>query len=192
MGQYESLADLRKKVREELEARAASSVDEAYRSQAVDGLVERAQIKYPPMMLEQELDGVLEDYDRRLREQRLTLEDYLKIESKTKEQFREEQRPTAEERLKRALVLGKIVELERLTVTDDDVDSEINAFVQLVGASGENLRKSLASRSSRKALAMDLITGKAVRRVAEIAKGENIPLPGAEVQAEAEMAAQEL
>jgi len=99
---------------------------------------------------------------------------------------------TAEKRLKRALVLGKIVELERLTVTDDDVDSEINAFVQLVGASGENLRKSLASRSSRKALAMDLITGQALRRVAEIAKGENIPLPGAEVQAEAEMAAQEL
>jgi trigger factor len=192
MGDYESLADLRQKVRAELEARARASVDDEYRSKAVDALVDQAQIKYPPMLLQQELDGVVEDYDRRLREQRLTLDDYLKIEKKTKEQFREEQLPTAERRLKRALVLGKIVELERLTVSDEDVDAEIDAFVQLVGAAGENMRKSLSNRNSRNALAVDLITGKAVRRVADIAKGEDIPLPEpeAKVEAAAEAAAE--
>ena len=46
--------------------------------------------------------GLCSNFDRRLREQKLTLEDYLKIEGKTAEQFREEMKPQAEARMKRS------------------------------------------------------------------------------------------
>lgn len=178
MGEYESLEDLRTKVRDELQARAEEDTRDGYEQQVVAQLVEQATVNYPPVILERELDGMLEDFDARLRQRRLTLDDYLKIEGKTKEQWREENRPRAQERLKRALVLGKVVELEKLTVSDQDVEDEITHLsAPWGGERSAEMRRLLSTDQARGSLALDVLTDKALARIAAIARGEDIPLP---------------
>jgi trigger factor len=145
--------------------------------------VEQATVKYPPVLLERELDDMLEDLDRRLREQRLTLDDYLKIEKKTKEELREEYKPQAESRLKRALVLSTVVELEGLEISPEDIENQITTLSAPLGEHADQLRKTFASDAGRRMLASDLLTHKALARLTALAKGEIVPPPVVEAPA---------
>lgn len=192
MGEYESLEDLRTKARQVLLERAERDVEADYQSQAVDKLVEQTTVNYPPIVLDNELDGMLEDLDHRLHEQNLTLDDYLKIEGKTREQLREEYAPQAQERLRRSLALGKLVDLEQLSVSDAEVEDEINRFSALFGQESSVIRQSLSSAQSRNALALEVLTNAALKRLSAIAKGEDVPPLGVATEsAEAVVAAVE-
>jgi trigger factor len=182
MGEYQDLAGLRQRVREELVRQAERKVEDEYGRQVVEKLVEQAEVKFPPVLLEQELDDMVEDLDRRLREQRLTLEDYLKIESKTKEQLRDELKPQAVQRLKRALVLSQIVEREQLKTGPDEVEAEITRLSAPWGEYSDRMRRALSTDRARVSLATDLLANKAVQRLAAVARGEAIAPPEAASQ----------
>lgn len=185
MGDYASLLDLRVKVRQELQKRAEAEADAEYARQVMDRVVEGATVRHPPVLLEGELDDMLDDLDRRLREQNITLEDYLKIQSKTRDALRSELEPRARERLKRALVLGRVVEVEKVRVAEQDVDERIGSLSSVWGEQAAAVKDILSSDRSRRSIGMDLLTDRAVRRLASIARGESPPIEN-ETPAEAE------
>lgn len=172
LGDYESLADLRQKTREGLLAVAKRRQESEYSQSAVDVMVAAASIKYPPILLKEEVDGMVEDLDRRLREQRLTLDDYLRIQNLTIEKVREDLEPSANERLRRALVMNKVVELEGLKVTDEEINARLELMSALFGEDGDRYRKVLSSDTGRRSLRLDLLTERSMQRIVAITKGE--------------------
>jgi trigger factor len=128
-------------------------------------------------LLREELDLMVRDLDRRLRDQRLTLADYLKIEKKTEEELRTEMEPRARIRLLKSLALGKVVEAESLSVVPADVDAEIERLASPLKDQAENLRKLLDTPASRHRIELDLLTEKAVRRLADIGRGQAAGAP---------------
>lgn len=131
VGDYETLEDLKAELRRQLEAEAEDRF--AYR--ALTALVERAEIEFPPVLLEEQIDDLLEEFDRDLRREGLNLENYLAMRKQTKEGFREEIAPQAEERLKLALVLNRFIELEGL---ENEPDATRKAMERLAAiAKGE-------------------------------------------------------
>jgi len=186
VGEFQTLEELKARVREDLEKQAERAAEREYNDKALNALVAQTTIVYPPQLLKTELDDMLEDLDNRLREQKLTLEDYLKIEGKTQEQLREEYKPRAEERLKRALVLGRIVEAEKLEVQPEEVLESIQQQAQVWGDQAGRVMEFLNSDKGRQSLVVDMLTTKALKRLAAIARGEEIPAPAA---SEAEPAA---
>lgn len=181
-GDYASMDDMRAKVREGLVRQATREKDREYSTQVMDKLLEQTTIKYPPLLLDQELDSMLHDLDHRLKEQRLTLEDYLKIEGKTKDELEAEYRPLADKRLKRSLALGRLIEQEKLSVNDADVEQEIERFTAIFSGNADAaaIRKSLDTPESRSSMAMEILSNRAVERLVALAKGEEVPLPAAE------------
>ncbi len=175
LGEYESLDDLRTKVRQDLENQAKRASDREYGDKVLNQVVAGATVTYPPVLIEQEMDDILHNLDHRLRDQGLTLEDYLKIEKKSREEFREEQKPNAEERLKRALVLGKLVELEGIDLQPDDVVGRIEQLSAMWGERADEMRKALNVDATRRSLTVDMLTERAMQRLMAIARGETVP-----------------
>lgn len=186
LGEFQTFEELQNRVREDLRRQAERSTEREYSDTVLNQLVEQSKIVYPPHLLEQELQDMLEDLDSRLREQNLTLDDYLKIESKTKEQLNDENRPRAEQRLKRALVLGRLVEAEQLEVAPEEVKAEIDRQSALFGDQAGRVLQILNSDKGRQSLVIEMLTNKAVQRLAAIARGEAPPLPTEEDTAPAE------
>ncbi len=191
IGDYEDLLDLRLKVRQELQETARRQAEEAYAEKVLEALVDQAAVRYPPVLLEEEIHELLHDLDQHLRARNLTLEDYLRIEGKTASELREELRPQAERRLARALVLGRLVEVEDLEVSDEEVEAEIERMVGPLGPQGEELRRFFQQPTARKRIALDLLTKKAVDRLVAIARGEVEEAPSAEAQPEPAVSAAE-
>ncbi len=173
LGDFESLLDLRVKLRENLQKQAEMEAEAQHRDEVMQKLVEGASVEYPPIVLQEETEHLLRDLRMRLGNQKLTLEDYLKIEGKTEEDLRKELEPEAIERIKRGLVLGKLVEVEELKVEDDEIDAEIKRLTEPLGPEPDKrLLEAFESPAGRQRIAMDVLTDKAIRRIIAIAKGE--------------------
>ncbi len=178
IGEFESLLDLRVKLRESLQKQAERDAEGEYTEEVVEQLVQQASVSYPPAVLEEETERLLRDLSVRLHSQNLTLEDYLKVESKSLDDLRKELEPDARERIARGLILGEIVDQEGLDVEDVEIEDEIKRIVEPLGAEGtQELRKAFQSDAGRRRVALDLLTEKAVERLLAIARGEQIEPP---------------
>lgn len=121
----ETLADLRKKIRESLEAEAAESARRLFEHQVVDALVASATFEVAPMLIDHETDHLLYNQQQALAQYRMPLDRYIQGIGKTADDFVKEARISAEDRLKRQLVMEKFAEAENITVSDEAVDAEV-------------------------------------------------------------------
>jgi trigger factor len=172
VGDYETLLDLRVKAREGLAESAEREAEAEYAEKALEKVGDGATVTYPPLLADQEVDDLLHDIVHRLEAQNLTLEDYLKAENQTEADVREDLRPRAEERVKRALMLGKVVEEEELAVTDEDISGRIQQLAGSVQDPEGKIFKALNTPQSRRRVENDLLFERAISRLVSIAKGE--------------------
>jgi len=119
-GNYETLEDLKAELRRELQTK----VEEEFANRALSALVERAQIAFPPVMLEREIDDWLKRFEQGLKQQNLNLQNYLAMRKLSEEEFRREISPQVEAALKRSLALGKLAELEGVDLDSEEVANE--------------------------------------------------------------------
>jgi len=150
--------------------------ESAYVDRVIDEALKAARIEFPPLMVDEELDEMLERTDKRVRDQGLNLEEYLKVLGKTRDEYRAEMRPTAEARIRRGLLLSRVVEMEGLRVEGAEIDRGIDAASAAYGQQADTVRKTLSKDESRRRLELELLTQKALNRLAAIAKGEAPPL----------------
>jgi trigger factor len=181
VGDYASLADFRARLREDLQGQEEHAAIHRYEDAAVNKLTEVAQVCYPPLMVEQELDRMMDELDQRIRrEQNLGLDDYVKMTHQTKDELRQNLQVAAERRLKQSLVLSELARQEKLTVSDEEIKNQER---MLMGAFGENpqaVKTLLSSPQGHAVMLRDVITGKSVARLVAIAKGEAPELPADE------------
>jgi trigger factor len=111
------------------------------------------------------------------------LDTYLGMLGKSRELYKQELRPAAEERLKKRLVMREVAEREGLTVEDEEVEAEIDRLSEMMGEQAGQMREVLESPGGRLTVADDLMVGRVQKRIVAIAKGEAPPL---EEAAEAE------
>ncbi len=177
IGDFETMADVRETVRSEMQERADKEMEDAYRQGLVDQLVAGAEVDYPLVLLEQEVSLLLEQMDKRLRRERLTLADYYRIEKTSEEEVRKGLKPRAEQRLVRSLALGELAHLEQLSVPESDLDAAVASLSYVYRNQSPNMRELLLhSPELRRSVAVDALAGLALQRLSAIAKGENPPI----------------
>lgn len=184
VGDYDSLDGLRAALREEMETAALQKLESEYLDMVLDAMIEAAvKIEYPPQAVDREANLVLGQMERNLAASGLKLDTYLGMLGKTREGYRQELRPSAEERMKKRLVLDEIARLENLEADAEAVEAEIERLSEMMGPNAEQMREMLESPEGRQSLSEDLITAKAQEMAIKIGKGE--------VRVEAEVAGKE-
>jgi trigger factor len=184
VGAYDSLDDLRAALREEMETAAFQQTESEYPDRVLDAMIESAvKVEYPPQAVDREANLVLSQMERNLAMSGLQLDTYLGMIGKTREGYRQELRPAAEDRLQKRLVLEQVAEAEGLEADPDAVEAEIDRLSEAAGEETEQMRAMLESPEGRLSIASDLVMTQAQERVIQIGKGEIED----EVEAEAEV-----
>ncbi|MEP6753305.1 MAG: trigger factor [Candidatus Dormiibacterota bacterium] len=158
-GAHENVESFRKSTRDKLEE-SAKEMAKLDREQAVvKGLVESSTVDVPVALVDRELTGQLESMERTLNRQGLKLERYFEYMGKNINQWVEEERPAAEQRLKVDLVLGEYAKQQDLEPSAEDVtsyledqagaDEELKGQVEELKRS-ESARRYFASRLRRR------------------------------------------
>jgi len=187
VGNFDSFKELEAHVKEQLHQKAQQEADDEYAAQVLEAIIEQAQVEYPPVMLQETLDDMSEEFEQKVkRETRLSLEDYLRLQNKTLEEIQEGWKPSAESRLKRALVLGDVVEMEEIEVNEEEIRAHIEQISAPWGVRAEEMRASLNSDQSRNTITRYLLAQKAVQRLVAIARGEAPDLTSKETEEQEE------
>ncbi len=183
VGDFDTLEELRQSIRDQFEENAQEEADAAYIEEVFDVFVSEAEIEYPPDMVEDQIDSIVEDVETRLEPQGLSLDDYFKFINQSEEEFRESSQPQAERAIQRGLLMGELASREHLDVEGEEVEERIAALSTQWGERAGEVRDVLSEPDSVRSIASSVLTDKAVQRMVAIAKGEAPPLD--EVEAEA-------
>ncbi len=173
------LTGLRASTKEELERSALSQAKSEYCSQVLEQIVAGAEIKYSDMMLDQQIDGMIGEFERNLSQQRISLDDYYRLTSSTKDDLREQHRESAANSLRHSLVLREIVSAQDITISDEDLESRLDAMISGYGASPE-IRKLFDTPQMRDNIRNELVMSHANEHLYAIGRGED---PAAAVDA---------
>jgi trigger factor len=178
---FETMEALRAHVVGRITEEAQSQADYEFQELSLASLLENATINASDLLLEREIQNLQQERERMLRNQRLDLDTYLSYIGKTEEEFQEELRPVAEDRLNRMLVLRKLAQEEQIEVAPEEVQEEVDSMVS--SSSEENaaaMRRALNSEDTRESIRASLLNRKVMERLMEIFQG----IEGAEDLAE--------
>ncbi len=127
LGNFETLEELRKSIREQLEAENQREYDQQYVSEIIDQIIEGATIKYPPQVLEEEIEHVMESVKEDLSKQKMDLDTYLKLRELDQEKFIEDEiKPAAVKRLQTSLVVEEIARQEKIELDSDELETAVS------------------------------------------------------------------
>ena len=147
-------ADLKKKALERKKKAAEEAVENILVQQIVDGI--KGEI--PEAMFTNRLNQSVEEFNYRLQSQGMSLDLYLKYTGSTIEQFRDTFRPQAEMQVKYRLALEKIVELENIKATEEELEAEYAKLAEGYGVDVDKVKSVIPASEVEK----DVAVGKAI------------------------------
>jgi len=163
---YDNLRRMRKKVTADLRTQAEDKNRLESKQKALDALVKISEVKYPPILEDEEITGLLRDEARRWGFRELT--DYLKRANKTEEELKQELRPIAQKRLIEGLVLVKLAEEEKIEINSSEVDNKVGEIVN-DAEDKEKARQFLSLPQVKQSIEQSLRTQKTMDRLLQIA-----------------------
>ena len=123
--EFTSLDDVRTRIREGMEAERKHAVEHEAKDKLVAELVKRNELEVPEALVERQIDIRLERGLRALTQQGMRAEDIKKMDF---ERLRVGQRDQALHDVKASLLLEKVAEEEKIEVTDQEIEKEIEAL----------------------------------------------------------------
>lgn len=177
VGEFETMDELQKMVRENLERQSKSEYDEEYNNKVINEILKDTQVKYPPQMLENEIDLMIRQLENRLAEQKLDMPTYLKTRRMEEADLRKELLPAAEARMKRSLTLFEISKAEEIKVEPDELQNETVRTLDSINRiySPKEARKMVSEpfiNNMVSSIAADLTIAHTFERLQEFAKSD--------------------
>lgn len=173
---FDSVNALRQRIRDDIRTADEQQRENRYHDQILTQLVDRANIDFPPVMLDIEVDRMIHDQAQRIGAGH-NLEGYLAALGKSDEEARAEIRPVAETRLRRSLVLSQLTGAENIEVADGEIEGEIENMTAAAGPQAEQLRQMFDSENGRDTIRRNLLTRKTLARLVEIATQDGAAEP---------------
>jgi len=174
LGEFDSLDALRRHVRADLEHEAGHAAERQLRQDVLKQLSSRVPFPVPESLVDREIERRLEDFARRLMEQRIDPRQ-ANIDWAA---FREGQRAPATEAVGSAIVLDEVAKRDDIGVTDEDLDTELQRYAEQTGHSVASIKARLQKDGELGRLAAGLRREKTVAHVLSKARIKPISQEG--------------
>ena len=140
LGEFTSLDQVRKQIRENMQAERKHDAEREAKDKLVNELVKRNDFEVPESLVDRQIDLRLERGLRALAAQGMKMEDMKKMDLP---RLRAGQRDQAVQDVKSSLLLDRIAELENIDVGEDELNHEIEALAQQTKQTSEAVRARL-------------------------------------------------
>jgi trigger factor len=164
--EFDSLETLKTKIREDLTQRSKSESDHRLRSEVMKELLQGHQFEVPQSLVEQQTSHRLESIVRDMIGRG--------IDPRTRdvnwEGAREEMKAQAEEDVRATMLLEQIAEQENITVSDEEIEAEIDAITIASRQPKEQVRAALTKDGGERSIAHRLRNRKALDLLIENAQ----------------------
>lgn len=130
VSEFDSLEELKADIRSKALEQAQKQIDAAFEQACIDKAAGNVTVDMPNALVESELDNQMERFAYQLQMSGYSMEQYAKMMGGDVSTMRNAFRPAAEKQAKTNVTLAKIVEVEGITVSQEDMDAEYEALAK--------------------------------------------------------------
>ena len=178
IGEFSTYDEFYNAVKNSLEEQAKEEYNEDYDNRVLNEVISISKIKYPPQMLEHEIDRAIDNLNERLLQQHMDIDLYLKTRNIDMAKLKEELLPSTETKIKKSLILMEINEKEKIDIDQDELSQATTRTIDAIYQNWpkEKAQKYLSNQESMSYIVsnimMDMLTQKTIEKLRSIASGQ--------------------
>lgn len=165
--EVETLDELKGKIQSRLKEQKEHTAKHEVENTILEKAAENAEIDVPEVMVDNEVDRMVKEFEQNLQQQGLNLELYTQFSGQDLDALKETMKEDAEKRVRVSLTLEAIVKAENVEVTDEEVDKELENMSEMYNMPADQIKQILGSTDSIKE---DLKMNKAVQLLVDNSK----------------------
>ncbi|MBQ2701867.1 MAG: trigger factor, partial [Clostridia bacterium] len=142
----ETIEEYKAKTKERLQAQADRRSTDATENSILEAISANAEVEIPQAMIEREIDGLVQKFEYQLMYQGLKLQDYLDFLKVTVSDFKKNYEEQAKKNVLSQLIIGKIIETEKIEATEEEVNAQIEKQAASVEKSFDEYKKGMDPR----------------------------------------------
>ncbi|MDP4171508.1 MAG: trigger factor [Bacillota bacterium] len=142
--EVESLDELKAKIKTRLEESKKHEAEHHVRDTVVEKAAANAQVEVPTVMVENEINRMMQEFEQRLQMQGMNLELYFQFSGQDEKALREQMKTEAEGRVLNNLTLEAIAKAENLEVSEDEVMAEVDKMAEMYNMTPANIISALS------------------------------------------------
>ena len=127
---FDTMEEYKKDLSEKLHAEKIEAAKTADEDKVVAKVIENATMEIPDQMVEEQVNGMVNDYARRLESQGISFKQYVEITGMTAEKIGEQMKPQAIKRIQTRLVLEAVVKAENIQADDAAVEEQFDKMAE--------------------------------------------------------------
>ncbi|MGD9901197.1 MAG: trigger factor [Spirochaetales bacterium] len=143
MSEFETLKDWEADVKKHLQEKNAEQAKLEADNTLIQTVTDNAKVEVPEIMVEEQIDSFIKEFEYRLMYQGLKLEDYIQMMGTTLEDLRKGRRQDAIATVKTRLVLEAILKAEKIDVVEEEFKGKLAELAKAEGKSEKEFEKTL-------------------------------------------------
>ena len=169
VSEFDTLAEYKEDVKKNLQEKKEKEAKDAKEEAVIEAIIETAEMDIPEAMIETQQRQMVDEFAQRISMQGLAMEQYFQFTGTNYNQMVEQMKPQAEKRVKSRLVLEAVVDAEKIEVTDEEYDKEIETMAEVYQMEADKVKEMLGEKEAKN-IRKDLAIRKAAEFVVENAK----------------------
>ena len=166
VSEFDTLDELKKSVKAQLEDAKKADADNKVVNDLLEEVVKGIEVEIPAVMIEEEIDNIVNNFNYRLQSQGLDLNTYLSYTGMEMAAFRDGYKENAEAQVKLSLAIEAIAKAEGIEATEDEINAEYETVAKTYNMDVETVKKAIPADS----LTAQVKSNKAVQFVKDNAK----------------------
>lgn len=162
MGDYKSLSDLEKKVKENIKKRLKREAEQTFQSEILRNVVENSKLDVPDKMVENRVNSMMNQFTEGLHKQGISLDEYLEATNSDLDKIKSDFKKDALDQIKSALVLEAIAKKEKVDVDQEEIDKEFEESAKQLNTTKEKLYELTAKQGDMQSIRNRIIANKTV------------------------------
>lgn len=169
VSEFDTLAEYKEEVKNRLTTQKENEAKRTKEDEAIQKIIDKTEIDIPEAMLETQCENMLNEFAQRIQQSGLSMEQYMQFSGLTVEKLKEQVRPEAETRIRSSLILEQIAKDEKIEVTDEELDAEVEKMAAQYGMEADKLKEYMGD-AEKESMKRDLAVTKAVDLIMENVK----------------------
>ncbi len=138
-----------------------TDAERKFENEMLKQLTDNTPVEIPAVMITDEINGMVKEFEARLQQQGFPLEQYYQMTGLSEEALREQMTPEAQMKVHVRLVLDEIANVENIEVADDVIEAEFAKIAEQYGMEIEKVKEAI----NKDAISYDLRLQQAVEIV---------------------------
>ena len=155
VSEYDTLDELKDSIRKGIETNHEKQADQKVENDLIDQVVGGMKAEIPDAMIESRIEELVQDFQYRISQQGLKLEQYLQYMGMTMDQFKEQFREQADKQVKMRLAMEAIVAKESIEATEEEFEAEIKRIADAYQMEADKVKSLVDAAAVKKDLAVN-------------------------------------